>query len=355
MLEEKTFRRVGGSTDQRVNVRVIAATNRDLDAEVRAGRFRQDLFYRLNVIGIVLPPLRERSEDIPGLVNYYVESYNAEFRKRITGVSPEAMTLLTQYGWPGNIRELRNAVERAMLLAAGTELVPEDFPAAAPTLARLNEDIPLPSGGVNLEHLERSLVIQALQRSDWNQTQAARLLGLNRDQIRYRIEKFGLEKTAAREQTIRRTWPDRQMSCWRPACGISAPGQNIPQAFLATVRRVVPDHTVRMATAQGSGAETCGHAKCIDRQHVSFQKVTRRHRLDARGGTTTIVVGCPAAEIVRFAREHDADRRSGHSDLVREEAMTGEKTLKSARKFAPRVTLSSEQSKRSSPRCPACG
>jgi two-component system response regulator AtoC len=200
-LEEKTFRRVGGSADQRVNVRVIAATNRDLDAEVRAGRFRQDLFYRLNVIAIVLPPLRERSEDIPRLTNYYIESYNTEFRKRITGVSPEAMTLLTQYSWPGNIRELRNAVERAMLLAAGTELVPEDFPAAAPTLARLNEDIALPSGGVNLEHLERSLVVQALQRSDWNQTQAARLLGLNRDQIRYRIEKFGLEKTAtAREQ-----------------------------------------------------------------------------------------------------------------------------------------------------------
>jgi len=196
-LEEKTFRRVGGSTDQRVNVRVIASTNRDLDAEVRAGRFRQDLFYRLNVIAIVLPPLRERSEDIPRLVTYYIDSYNTEFRKRITGVSPDAMSLLTKYAWPGNIRELRNAVERAMLLAAGTELVPEDFPAAAPTVARLNEDIALPSAGVNLEQLERSLVVQALQRSDWNQTQAARLLGLNRDQIRYRIEKFGLEKTAA--------------------------------------------------------------------------------------------------------------------------------------------------------------
>jgi two-component system response regulator AtoC len=195
-LEEKTFRRVGGSADQRVNVRVIAATNRDLDAEVRAGRFRQDLFYRLNVIAIVLPPLRERSEDIPGLVNYYIEGYNTEFRKRITGTSTEAMSLLTQYAWPGNVRELRNAVERAMLLAGGTQLTPEDFPAAAPAVVRLNEDIPLPSAGVNLEQLERSLVIQALQRSDWNQTQAARLLGLNRDQIRYRIEKFGLEKTA---------------------------------------------------------------------------------------------------------------------------------------------------------------
>jgi len=163
---------------------------------VRAGRFRQDLFYRLNVIAIALPPLRERREDIPQLVNYYVDAYNGEFRKRITGVSPEAMRLLSEYTWPGNIRELRNAVERAMLLGGGQQLVREDFPMATPGAAPLNEDIALPAGGVNLEHLERSLVVQALRRSDWNQTQAARLLGLNRDQIRYRIEKFGLERAS---------------------------------------------------------------------------------------------------------------------------------------------------------------
>jgi two-component system, NtrC family, response regulator AtoC len=196
-LEEKAFKRVGGSSDLRVNVRVIAATNRDLQAEVRAGRFRQDLFYRLNVIAIVLPPLRERRDDIPRLVNYYVDAYNAEFRKRKTGVSTVAMRLLSDYTWPGNVRELRNAVERAMLLGGGEQLVPEDFPVASPALAPLNEDIALPAGGVNLEHLERSLVVQALRRSDWNQTQAARLLGLNRDQIRYRIEKFGLDRATA--------------------------------------------------------------------------------------------------------------------------------------------------------------
>jgi DNA-binding NtrC family response regulator len=195
-LEEKTFKRVGGSTDLRVNVRVIAASNRDLHGEVRAGRFRQDLFYRLNVIAIVLPPLRERRDDIPRLVNFYVDAYNTEFRKHVTGVSPEAMRLLTEYTWPGNIRELRNAVERAMLLGGGQRLVPEDFPMATSGAAPLNEDIALPAGGVNLEHLERSLVVQALRRSDWNQTQAARLLGLNRDQIRYRIEKFALERAS---------------------------------------------------------------------------------------------------------------------------------------------------------------
>jgi DNA-binding NtrC family response regulator len=195
-LEEKTFKRVGGSADLRVNVRVIAATNRDLQGEVRAGRFRQDLFYRLNVIAILLPPLRDRKDDIPRLINFYIDAYNTEFRKRITGVSPEAMRLLCDYAWPGNIRELRNAVERAMLLGSGQQLVADDFAVATPSVAPLNEDIPLPTGGVNLEHLERSLVVQALRRSDWNQTQAAKLLGLNRDQIRYRIEKFGLDRAA---------------------------------------------------------------------------------------------------------------------------------------------------------------
>ena len=193
-LEDKTFKRVGGSTDLKVNVRVIAATNRDLDAEVRAGRFRQDLFYRLNVITIVLPPLRERREDIRPLIHFYVDAYNTEFRKRITGVSGEAMQLLTEYAWPGNVRELRNAVERAMLLTAGSELGPDDFPVATSVASPLQENIALPANGVNLEQLEQSLVLQALRRSEWNQTHAAKLLGLNRDQIRYRIEKFGLEK-----------------------------------------------------------------------------------------------------------------------------------------------------------------
>jgi DNA-binding NtrC family response regulator len=155
------------------------------------------LFYRLNVIAIVLPPLRERRDDIPRLIDFYVDAYNTEFRKRISGVSPEAMRLLTDYSWPGNVRELRNAVERAMLLGGGQELVSEDFPVAAPSAASLNEDIALPAAGVNLEQLERSLVLQALRRSDWNQTHAARLLGLNRDQIRYRIEKFGLDRMTA--------------------------------------------------------------------------------------------------------------------------------------------------------------
>jgi len=192
-LEEKAFKRVGSVTDIRVDVRVIAATNRKLEDEVKHGRFREDLYYRLNVLQIELPPLRQRNEDVPALVMYFVDAFNTEFKKRIRSISDEAMKKLRAYGWPGNVRELRNAVERAMLLAEGDELVAADFPLLA-TTAKLTEGIGLPATGVNLEQLERSLVVQALERTEWNQTRAAALLGLNREQIRYRIEKFGLEK-----------------------------------------------------------------------------------------------------------------------------------------------------------------
>ena len=195
-LEEKTFKRVGGVVDIRVDVRVVAATNRNLEEEVKRGRFREDLYYRLNVLPIVLPPLRNRIEDIPLLAKSFVDAYNSEFRKRVRGVTDGAMKLLQSYGWPGNIRELRNAVERAMLLVEGDQLTAEQFPLAAAASANLTERVALPAAGIDLDQLERSLVVQALERSGWNQTRAAGLLGLNRDQIRYRIEKFKLEKPA---------------------------------------------------------------------------------------------------------------------------------------------------------------
>jgi DNA-binding NtrC family response regulator len=196
-LEEKAFKRVGGATDIRVDVRVVAATNRDLEDAVTQGRFREDLFYRLNVMQIQLPPLREHAADIPLLVRYYLDLFNREFRKRVRGVTDEAQALLAGYRWPGNIRELRNAVERAMLLADGDLLGPEHFPVSV-SRRPAAEGFELPDEGVSLESVERSLVIQALHRTGWNHTRAAALLGLNRDQIRYRIEKFGLEKTAER-------------------------------------------------------------------------------------------------------------------------------------------------------------
>jgi DNA-binding NtrC family response regulator len=143
----------------------------------------------------VLPPLRDRVEDIPRLVEFYIDSYNHEFKKRIRGVSADAMARLRSYGWPGNVRELRNTVERAMLLAEHETLGGDDFTLGAGAV-RLSDRVELPAGGIDLDQLERSLVVQALERTGWNQTRAAALLGLNRDQIRYRIEKFHLEKTA---------------------------------------------------------------------------------------------------------------------------------------------------------------
>ena len=194
-LEEKSFKRVGGATDIKVDVRVIAATNRDLEEEVKNGHFRSDLYYRLNVVPIKLPALRQRPNDIPRLVNFYVDLYNAEFRKRIRQVLPSAMEKLKAYSWPGNVRELRNSVERAMLLADGDELTAENF-AIGGASGRAADAVELPPNGVDLEQWERSFVQQALERSGWNQTRAAHLLGLNRDQIRYRIEKFKLERHA---------------------------------------------------------------------------------------------------------------------------------------------------------------
>jgi len=196
-LEEKTFKRVGGMIDIKVDVRVVAATNRNLEAEVKQGRFREDLYYRLNVLPIALPPLRARADDIPRLVSYFIDIYNTEFRKRVRRVVPETMKRLQAYGWPGNIRELRNAIERAMLLADSDELGDSDFPLATGVPPRLGEGVELPPQGIDLEQLERSLVVQALERSGWNQTRAAGLLGVNRDQIRYRIEKFKLERMQA--------------------------------------------------------------------------------------------------------------------------------------------------------------
>jgi len=184
---------VGGATDIKVDVRVIAATNRELEEEVRKGHFRSDLFYRLNVVPIKLPALRQRPNDIPDLVNFYVDLYNTEFRKRIRSVAPSAMEKLKAYAWPGNVRELRNSVERAMLLAEGDELTLENF-AVGGTSGYAAGAVELPANGVDLEQWERSFVLQALERSGWNQTRAATLLGLNRDQIRYRIEKFKLER-----------------------------------------------------------------------------------------------------------------------------------------------------------------
>ncbi len=190
-LEEKTFKRVGGSEDTRVDVRVIAATNRDLETMVREGRFREDLYYRLRVLPVELPPLAARTGDVPLLVRLFLRRFTREFGKEVEDVSPEALAQLEACDWPGNVRELRNAVERAVLLAEGRILGPDDFRLPGPRAS--GDAFRLMPGGLEFEELERSLVEQALELARWNRARAARLLGMPRDWLRYRVEKFGLE------------------------------------------------------------------------------------------------------------------------------------------------------------------
>ncbi len=197
VLEEQCFRRLGGLKDIKLDLRVIAATNKNLREAVQEGAFRQDLYFRLNVIHIVIPPLRERPDDIPPLVEFFIDHYNTKFKRHIEGVTPEAMRLLMAHDWAGNVRELRNAIERAMILEESSRItaaslpiaighLPIRPPAAAPAAANLPDD------GLSLEENERSLLVRALEKTGGNQTQAARLLRITRDTLRYKMKKFNL-------------------------------------------------------------------------------------------------------------------------------------------------------------------
>jgi len=199
ILETLTFRRVGGSRDITVDVRVVAATNRDLDTAVVQGDFRRDLLYRLRVIEMALPPLRERREDIPALVHHFLRQFALKFRKPGIQVSHDAMDAMMRYDWPGNVRELKNAIERAVILGDGEELratyLPSQLrraPAAAPAAAEPSGEFTLPEGGVSLERVEESLVRQAMDQAGGNQTRAAQLLDISRDALRYKLKKFGV-------------------------------------------------------------------------------------------------------------------------------------------------------------------
>jgi DNA-binding NtrC family response regulator len=198
VLEERAFRRLGGSGDIRVDVRVVAATNREPEEMVKAGTFREDLFYRLNVLRLELPPLRARGRDVALLAQHFVQVFAREFKRPVRGISRAAEEALIAHRWPGNVRELRNLVERAVLLAEGPQLEVADFETlrarpAAGSAGTGHGGFTLPAEGVDLEEVERSLVMQALERSGGNQTRAAALLSLHRDQIRYRVEKFKLK------------------------------------------------------------------------------------------------------------------------------------------------------------------
>ncbi len=196
-LQEKEVKRVGGNETIPVDVRVVAATNRDLTAMMKAGQFREDLFYRLNVIPVELPPLRERSSDVRALVLRFLDKANASHGTSVTTVSPEAMDLLVRHGWPGNVRQLESVVERAVLLCEGNLVTPADLPSevrlnTAPAARPYGFDIP--ADGIDIEEFERQLIVQAMEKSGWVIAKAARLLGLTYRTLQYRLEKFGLKK-----------------------------------------------------------------------------------------------------------------------------------------------------------------
>jgi DNA-binding NtrC family response regulator len=198
VLEERRFRRVGGIQEIDADVRVVSATHRDLFALVKEGKFREDLLYRLRVVPIRIPALRERSPDIPVLAAHFVSQLAAGWGRPAIRVSKPALDALAARTWPGNVRELRNAVERAVILARGDELTPADFrdePTAPARPGEAGGDGPLlPPEGVKVEEWIDDLVRQALARSQGNQSAAARLLGMSRDQIRYRMQRLGLLK-----------------------------------------------------------------------------------------------------------------------------------------------------------------
>jgi DNA-binding NtrC family response regulator len=207
VLEEAAFRRVGGLRDIALDVRVIAASNRDLKGESEAGRFRLDLYFRLSVIQIDIPPLSERGNDVVKLAEHYIVYFNERLRKRVRGLSPDVVEIFRRYSWPGNVRELRNVIERVMILEDGelitSTYLPRDLARGEALTARaagsgdhqLLSGIVLPPEGIVLDDVEMSLVSQALERVGGNQTRAAELLGISRDQLRYRLKK--LQETTA--------------------------------------------------------------------------------------------------------------------------------------------------------------
>ncbi len=212
VLEDQVIRRVGGIKDMQVDVRVIAASNRDLEKAVREGQFRQDLFYRLAIIAIFIPPLRDRKEDILPLVEFFIDRYNRRFKKSIRGITDETRRLILSHNWPGNVRELKNTIERGMILedepllrplylpfsvgeSGGRTVFERTSPADGGQTLPNGRTLPrlyIPEGGTSLEEVEHAMVELAMRQANSNQTHAAKLLDISRDALRYKLKKFGL-------------------------------------------------------------------------------------------------------------------------------------------------------------------
>ena len=201
-LEDRTFRRIGGGRVFTVDVRIISATNKDLQKSIEEKTFRNDLYYRLQVIPIFLPPLRERREDIIALATHFIEVYNQDFNKKVQGIDPMAERMMIDYGWPGNVRELKNVIERAIILGNDETLLLDHLPMEMVAKATSEGGVVpspmtafrLPPEGIDIEEVEKELIRQALDSTEWNQSKAAKKLNLGIDAFRYRMKKFGYLK-----------------------------------------------------------------------------------------------------------------------------------------------------------------
>ncbi|MDT8440989.1 MAG: sigma-54 dependent transcriptional regulator [Desulfuromonadales bacterium] len=194
VIQEHEFERVGGNRTIKVDVRIVAATNKSLEEQVRVGRFREDLYYRLNVVNIHMPPLRDRREDIEPLSRHFLQKYVTETGKKIDDLAPRTLSCLLAHDWPGNVRELQNAIERAVVLAKGSVLTPRDLPQGLQGDDQICVHLPERGGNLTeiLEDLERQLIVQTLQREEGSQTRAADALGIKRTTLRYKMEKYGM-------------------------------------------------------------------------------------------------------------------------------------------------------------------
>ncbi|MFP2901273.1 sigma-54-dependent transcriptional regulator [Corallococcus sp. 4LFB] len=196
VLQEKELQRVGGEETLKVDVRVVSATHRDLQAEVKAGRFREDLYYRLHIVPLTLPPLRERPEDLPALARHFVAKHAPRVNRRVTGIDDAALHALTRHAWPGNVRELENVMEQALVFAEGETLTPQDLPShLAGQPPRMDAGLPVPQGDRPLpdilEDLERQLIARAYEKAGGVKTETARLLGIKTSALYYKLEKYG--------------------------------------------------------------------------------------------------------------------------------------------------------------------
>ncbi|TWJ19590.1 sigma-54-dependent transcriptional regulator [Geobacter argillaceus] len=195
-IQEKEIRRVGGKINIPVDVRIVAATNKDLETEIRKGTFREDLFYRLNVIRLNLPPLRERGSDLATLADHFVRKYAVATGMPVQGISKAALKILLNYSWPGNVRQLESVIERGVLMAEGSLIQPEDLPAEMHHEFERHDVLPFdfPPSGISFEELEKELIIKAMERAEWVIAKAAPLLRMSYKTLQYRLEKFGIEK-----------------------------------------------------------------------------------------------------------------------------------------------------------------